>query len=839
MPIDACRTARRNTHSQQCAVWRGQFRLRPIAEVISIAACGLALSGVFPRFALAQASSTQQAQAARLSLNIPSGALAPALRSLASTANLLLTFTEEQTAGKSTAGIDGQYTPQAALAALLAGTGLQALPLDNGGYVLRPAPVATRDETSSGASTLAPVTVTAQSERADGLPAPYAGGQVARGGRLGLLGNVDVMEAPFNITSYTAQLIEDRQAGTLPDVLESDSSVRRQSPSSGQYEYFWVRGFPMQGNDVAFNGLYGLMNAWGSIPTEFAERVEVLKGPSALLGGISPTGAVGGTINVVSKRAADAPLTRLTLGLESDSYWRTHLDLGRRFGERGEWGLRVNGSYGKGDTYVDGQSSENYTGTIALDYRGERARLALDAWRYERKQRGGTALFPGLASALTVVPEAPDGSTRFFSAGYDNNRTQGAMLSGEFDLNDAWTAYAKIGRMTFDRSDVYGRALNLQANGNVTVAMDSYPNNYSATSGEVGLRGQFRTGAVKHALALSASYLTSEGGYAWSTATTNPSSNIYTPTPITIWPPDPGEVRKSSEGKRSSVAVADTLRFADDRVLLTLGVRRQQVRSDSFNITTGAVTASYDKSVWTPMAGLVVKPRENVSLYTNYIQGLSSGTIVGSTYTNAGEVFPPYKTEQVEVGAKLETGAFTNTLSVFQITKPSTLSDYSVSATRPTLRLNGEQRNRGIEWSIFGELTRGVRMLGGVTYIQGRLTKTQNGTNDGNEAPGAAPWSVNLGAEWDIAGVPGLTVDGRLMYTSSQYVNATNTQKIPGWTRVDVGARYATRFGDRPVVLRAAIRNLFDRNYWEGSNGSGYIILAAPRTFHLSATVDF
>jgi iron complex outermembrane receptor protein len=278
--------------------------------------------------------------------------------------------------------------------------------------------------------------------------------------------------------------------------------------------------------------------------------------------------------------------------------------------------------------------------------------------------------------------------------------------------------------------------------------------------------------------------------------------------------------------------------LAEGRVLLTLGVRRQTVQADSFNLTSGLLTASYDRSAWTPMVGIVFKAKENLSLYANAIEGLSQGTIVGSTYQNAGEVFPPYKTKQLEIGAKLETGGIVNTLSVFQIKKPSTTVDDSTTPL-PTLRLNGEQRNRGIEWAIFGEVSPSVRLLGGVTYTQPRLTRTQGGAQDGNHAAGAAPWAANLGAEWDLPGVPGLTLSGRALYTGAQYANNANTFRLPSWTRLDVGARYATRIGENPTVFRAGINNVFDRNYWLSTRSYGAFSLAAPRTFQISATMDF
>src|SRR5690606_28169332 len=120
----------------------------------------------------------------------------------------------------------------------------------NGAYTLRKSP------SSGSATTLPAVTVTAA---ADGLPAAYAGGQVAKGGRLGLLGNSNFLDTPFNQTSYTAETIEDQQARSLSDLLVNDPSVRLASARTNINEDFSIRGFTVSSADVSINGMYGLM----------------------------------------------------------------------------------------------------------------------------------------------------------------------------------------------------------------------------------------------------------------------------------------------------------------------------------------------------------------------------------------------------------------------------------------------------------------------------------------------------------------------------------------------------------------------------------------------------
>ena len=93
--------------------------------------------------------------------------------------------------------------------------------------------------------------------------------------------------------------------------------------------------------------------------------------------------------------------------------------------------------------------------------------------------------------------------------------------------------------------------------------------------------------------------------------------------------------------------------------------------------------------------------------------------------------------------------------------------------------------------------------------------------------------------DWDTPWVSGLSLNGRVIYTSGSYLtNANNPwQKFSDWTRFDIGARYATAFNGRPVTIRANIENLFDKNYWL-TTGT-FVTVGSPRTYIVSAAFDF
>ena len=124
------------------------------------------------------------------------------------------------------------------------------------------------------------------------------------------------------------------------------------------------------------------------------------------------------------------------------------------------------------------------------------------------------------------------------------------------------------------------------------------------------------------------------------------------------------------------------------------------------------------------------------------------------------------------------------------------------------------------------------------TLVSEVLEVAEGGTYNGNAAPNVSRWQLNLGSDHDVAAVPGLTLSARMIASSAQHVDAANLRRIPGWTRWDIGARYKTRAGGRPLVLRASVDNLFNRNYWSSGSGN-WLYVGSPRTVTLSATVDF
>ncbi len=230
------------------------------------------------------------------------------------------------------------------------------------------------------------ITVSASADAsAAGLPVAYPGGQVARGGRLGLLGNTDVMDTPFNSTNYTQALIQDQQSHSVADVLQNDPSVRVARGFGNYQELYMIRGFAVSSDDIAYNGLFGLLPRQ-FVAAELLERVEVFRGANTFLNGAAPGGGgVGGSINLLPKRAGNAPLTQITAGTESGGQTYLATDIGRRFGTDNAMGIRINAVRRDGDTAVDREQRSLSVLSVALDYRTSNVRLSADAGFQEHK----------------------------------------------------------------------------------------------------------------------------------------------------------------------------------------------------------------------------------------------------------------------------------------------------------------------------------------------------------------------------------------------------------------------------------------------------------------------
>ena len=663
-------------------------------------------------------------------------------------------------------------------------------------------------------------------------PAPFAGGQVASGGRAGFLGNRSVFDLPFTQSNYTAELIRNQQALTVGDVLANNASVREQQPPFGSQQNLFIRGFVVISRDTAFDGLYGIASVYRPA-IEGIERVEVLSGPGSFLYGFPPSGSAVGVVNLVPKRAAETPLTRVTAQYLSRGNVGGTFDVGRRFGEGNAVGVRINGVYRDGPTPIDRQNQNLGALTLGLDLRGDALRLSLDAG-YQHldldAQSSGLSVLPGVR-----IPRAPRLSRNVQQPWERSNIDQKfAVLRAEFDITPDITLFGAVGGSATQRDFFTTRSSITRASGTLSQQATTISVKNGQWSGETGLRGHFQTGPIDHAVAVVATHYEAREP---SSSASGPrfTSSLYVPVivprPYRTRPP----LQLTTQSGLDGLAVTDTASVLDGRIQLIAGGRFQNAQRDTI-LPNGLFSSRYDKPASTPVAALIVKPWDRLSLYASYAEGFGFGPDVPDLARNAGTVFPPVVTSQIETGAKLDLDPVGLTLAFFEITQPSGILDPKTQI----FGLNGEQRNQGIDLNVFGAPAEGFRVLGGLTLSDGRLVKTEAGRFDGHVAPGVPNVQANLGGEVDLPAwmLRGMTLTGRVIYTSAQYYDQANTQKIPDWTRLDLGVRYSFTANGTPLTARFNVENAAGTRYWS-SAGSSVLTYGMPRTFLASFSADF
>ncbi len=676
------------------------------------------------------------------------------------------------------------------------------------------------------------------------LTREYVGGQVARGGRVGIFGALDVMDTPFSSTNYTEELARNQQARSIGDVLQNDPVVRVAKGFGNFQELYVIRGFPVYSDDMTYNGVYGILPRQ-FVASELVERVEVFHGATAFLNGAAPGGSgVGGAFNLVPKRAPNEDLNRLTVGTETGGALYGAADIARRFGEDRAFGARLNLAKRNGETSVDGQERDLSVIAAGMDFDGDKFRFAADiGYQDQQIDAPRPQVTPGGA-----IPRAPDADSNFAQPWtYSNEKQLFGVVRGEYDFTSDISAWAAIGARD-------GKEANVLAN--PTAAADGTTSAYrfdntredEVISADTGIRADFDTGPVGHRVVASASAVTlkSRNAYAFSNFA-GFANNLYTPTAVAqpaanfFVGGNLGSPLQTERSETSSLALADMLSFLDGQLLVTIGGRYQELDTRSYDYNSGAQLSQYKSDAVTPALGVVYKLSDQISLYSNYSESLTPGGIApatsGSTpVTNAGEILSPFRGKQYEVGAKYDNGSLGGTASVFKLTLPSAYVQNGVFGS------NGEQENSGFELSMFGEPVEGLRLLGGLTLVEAELKKTAGGAFDGNTAIGVPETQANFNVEWDLPFLPGLTVDGRITYTGEQYANAANTVQLDSWTRFDLGVRYPVEIAEKIVTLRARLENVTDEDYWASSGGypgANYLVLGAPRTAVISASVDF
>ena len=676
---------------------------------------------------------------------------------------------------------------------------------------------------------------------------------------LGVLGKANAFTAPITVVNYDEQALNNTEARTLVDaVAKKDASVWQFGGESNTLTGLYFRGYQLDARQFSVNGLAGMYGTQGTASVQVGSA-QLIKGASTAVNGMDPEGAVSGSVNIETKKAADEGNRKIGLGWFSNNRAQGTFDLGQRFGENKEFGVRANGKLRHGDTPRHGYSEDNKEFALNADYRGEKLRVAFDSIYAKRKTNGGRARMQDIQNASGRLFDAPEGKVNLAPSWQaQNTRGQTNMLTFEWDAFENAQITGGIG---YNNARYYGNF----ASPTVTSSGLTYNSGrarltdqrFKTLSMNLTARGEFETGPVSHNWSTAFDRIdrkrtTYQGARQTRSSVIDPSLDI--PTQLakldsnlgTAWSATPSV---DTVIKVNSLAVSDTLGFVDNKYRLTLGGRFQAVEQK--NKLNGRKA---DASRFSPMLMAAWVPQPDLVVYGNYMEDLEPSDI---RTDDDGHVTmaDPRVSRQFEVGVRKNWGDFVTTLNAFQIKRPGYWRGNTTSGTDFAMRKNaglaysgseqGMERSRGIEFNTYANLlNKTLRPSFGLMYLQSTVKDYPNfADNLVNGVQVANPRVIaKAGVEWDTPFAKGLTLNGNVSYFGKSYQDTQKQYAFPSYTLVDVGARYKTKLGKNTLTVSSSVENLFNKNYWQVQRGQydrSFAVVGMPRTYWLKAELDF
>ncbi|UGQ44723.1 TonB-dependent siderophore receptor [Massilia endophytica] len=643
-----------------------------------------------------------------------------------------------------------------------------------------------------------------------------------------------LLQTPASVSVITREQMQDLNIQTTTDAARYDASISDAYNAVGYAEQFSIRGFKLDNaSSYRKDGL--AISGDTQIPLENKESIEVLKGLAGLQAGLA---APGGIVNYVTKRPTSQTMRSALFGVSERGSLHGEVDLGGRFEDR-RFGYRINAAADRLRSYIKGADGHRSFVSGAFDWQiTPQALLQIDA-DYQNKSQvsapgfqliGGTSL-PDVAAdnmlnnqpwSLPVKTESSNIGARF-----------------QYQFSPEWHATVSANRHLFKRDDYtafpYGCSTEelwpgFCANGDYDVYdYRSLGEKKKPLAAQAMLQGRFATGSLRHEFTGGFSYFENHeywGDYIYNWVGV---SNIYHPVAV---PPDGGSSGPVSERRNDH----ERALFVQDIVALTgelklhAGARYVKVRRNEVDVI------PTNANFWLPNVALVYSPRETASLYVSYAQGLEHGGIAPIETSNANHALPPGKSRQVEVGAKALVGGVSYSGALYQIEKGLEYTDASGTFVR-----NGQARHRGIEFAAQGRLTRELMVGVSATALHTEQSGTGKSIYDGKRVTNVPAFKSTVFAEYTLAQVPGLKLNGDWQFAGKKAFDEENTVMVPKYHVLNLGASYSTRLGGAPTVFRAQVRNALDKFYWRDVTPDlgGYLFPGAERTFRVSAQVFF
>lgn len=688
--------------------------------------------------------------------------------------------------------------------------------------------------------TLAPLTVS------DQLDEGYQAHEATVGG----FQPAPLLDTPASVSVFTESLIADRQVRLLSEVLQSDASVGENYAPVGYYENFMVRGFSLDAaSSYKINGqtITGEQN----VALENKQQVELLKGLSGLQSGVS---APGGVINYVTKRPED--VRSLTLSGDDQGERYMAADLGGWFGSERQFGLRANLAHEDIRSYVEHAGGQRDFASLAFDWQlNPDALLQLDVEYQQREQRSapGYQLLGGNSLPHSVDPEDHLAYQRWAKPVTIDSLNLGGRF--EYRFSDTWTGSLSASRSKVVIDDYSSFAFGCWD----ATCNNPPPGNFFSPSGDydiydyrspddtrrideaqVALNGRFTAASLEHDLTVGSSAQRRTLDQRPTVSNPVGSGNIaQDPATMPTTEVDVGQSTRRLDSRQYGLFISDRISF-NEQWQTVLGAREVRLDEHAFD-EDGNSTRTTQRYELLPNAALIYKPRQDISIYTSYSKGLSSGGTAPLFSSNASETLAPTLSRQLEVGIKRDWQRLSLSAALFQLRQ-------AYQYMRPdgagafTYVQQGQQKNTGLELGASGWVTSNLQINASAAAIRARVEGSDTADYEGHQALNVPNFRAALQADYSLPGLPGLALLGGARYSASKYANHAGSVAVGSYAVFDLGSRYRTRIGGYDTVLRLTVDNLFDRRYWRDASeylGDGYLFPGAPRTARVSASVSF
>jgi catecholate siderophore receptor len=664
-----------------------------------------------------------------------------------------------------------------------------------------------------------------------------------------------LIDVPQSITVVTSDQIRDIAATSIGDAIRYVPGVTT-AQGEGNRETIVFRGNASTA-DFFVDGLRDDIQTYRDLYN--IERLEVLRGPNAMIFG---RGGVGGVINRVTKQAAWDPILGGRIEVGEYGFYRGNVDLGTALSDA--VAVRLNGVYENSDSFRDFVFIERWGVNPTLALRLNDDTLIQIGYEHFEDRRVGDRGVPAAGAVPALPPPGqprprPIGPLRtprgqFFgdpqqSINFTN--TDALQLALEHRFSDTVTLRQRF-RYADQRKfyeNIYPDAVSTAANGQQTVNLLGYDvdNRRKTFVSQTDLTAELTTGGVKHTIL---------AGFEFNNQINDllrlsydfdlgPGRQTALPRPVKS-PTVSGTLFQRFQGSNDGNNFGELNGYGlyvQDQVDVTpwlqliAGLRYDIYELDFTNRRTGANPRDldYDAKFWSPRLGVVLKPAETASVYASYSRtalprfGEQLASLTLSTANLAPERFENY-----EVGAKWDlTPDFNLSGAVFQLDRTN------VAVQDPTNPLNtilaGRQRTRGFELGAQGQILPGLQVIGAYTYLDAEFTRNLSGSiRAGNRVPNTPRHIASLFGRYDVTDALGLGLG--VVHQSARFATGDNLVRLPGYTRFD-GALYWTV--NERVQLQANVENLFNERYWVNSHNNNNHQPGAPTTFRVSATARF